>query len=70
MSVHNVLFRGNTGRANAHMVDNSGGARNDNRGYSIQYLTDDMLHSFCFMMNERSTIIFPFGDRHALVSIQ
>ena len=36
---------------------------------SVQRLTDDMHYSFCFMLNARSTVSFPFGDRKALVSI-
>ena len=36
---------------------------------SVQGLTDNMHYSFCFMLNARSTVSFPFGDRKALVSV-
>ena len=36
---------------------------------SVQGLTDNMHYSFCFMLNARSTVSFPFGNRKALVSV-
>ena len=59
------------GRAHVHMI-NSNSGRDNYPTYTDQYvddITDDLQHTFVFMISEQSTLTFPFGDRRALVSI-
>ena len=59
------------GRAHVHLV-NSAARHNNYSNYgdqSVEDITDDLQHTYVFMISESSTLTFPFGDRGALVSI-
>ena len=51
---------------------NSNARHNNYSNYgdqSVEDIADDLQHTFVFMISEKSTLTFPFGDRRALVSI-